>query len=290
MRLINQRAELYNQEEFTVEGILKQIERCTRVSYKSEDKITDSSAKAFVDRLIQSKHFAGLEQGTVYITMPLTDYNNLVDDHDFNFFLNPYTYFQSNPLNHEIYISTNYRVLLDYHYEDLLEYVSPPTKYHTKRYTFKFTTDIGVCRELLRHRKFSFVNESTRYCNYSKDKFGNEITFIIPSWSNLREDDLSEVSLKESIFIDNCKNSEINYLQLLDAGATPQEARQVLPLATKSELIMTGFADDWKYLFDVRLFGKTGKPHPDMKDLMENASSEAIKFGLWDEIYKKEKF
>ena len=131
--------------------------------------------------------------------------------------------------------------------------------------------------ELVRHRAFSFCQESTRYCNYSKDKFGNEVTYIIPSWEDIDEQDanaflglvyagakLNEHGEKIFPLYKALQVSEFYYLQLLKNGFTPQQARQVLPNAVKTEICMCGFEDAWTHFFDLRYRGTTGKPHPDM--------------------------
>ena len=177
-----------------------------------------------------------------------------------------------------VYVTTNLRVLVENDWLDDLKYLCDPTEFHEIRYAFKFTCSRAIANELVRHRVFSFAQESQRYCNYSKNKFGNEITFIKPSWEKGAAFDV-HLHLYNSLFA-----SQVAYFDLLDNGATPQQARDVLPNATKTEIVMTGFASDWKYLFDLRLFGKTGAPHPDMVDLMEKAKAEAEKNGIWDDI------
>jgi len=104
----------------------------------------------------------------------------------------------------------------------------------------------------------SFCQESTRYCNYGKDKFGSEITFIEPTWYNEAE------RVIKSSFESFLKYSEDAYMDLLDHQYTPQQARQVLPNALKTEICVCGFEEDWKHFFDLRYRGTTGKPHPDM--------------------------
>lgn len=134
--------------------------------------------------------------------------------------------------------------------------------------------------ELVRHRVFSFAQESTRYCNYSKDKFGNELTFIKPSWYD-------EAAENTKIVFDTLLNgSENAYLNLLDHQCSPQQARQLLPNATKTEICMTGFASDWRFLMDLRLFGKTGAPHPDMVDLIQKAQKAMQEAGIWEDIMR----
>ena len=187
MKLIDSKAELILQQG-GLEGVYKQIEFCGRTCYKSEDKITEDSAKGFVDRMIKSNHTAMLEQGTVYLMAIDWDYNPLR-----HYWTNKYSRVKEIHLETEhcqsdtsykyaYYVTTNLRVLVENGWLDDLQYLCDPTEHHEKRYTMKFTTDRGVSHELVRHRVFSFAQESTRYCNYSKDKFGNELTFIKPSW------------------------------------------------------------------------------------------------------------
>lgn len=108
-------------------------------------------------------------------------------------------------------------------------------------------------------RVFSFAQESTRYCNYSKNRFGNELTFIEPYWYN----DAEEVI--KSDFDSALKYVEDTYLTMIDHQYEAQQARAVLPLCLKTELIMTGFRNDWVHFFDLRALDKTGPAHPDMK-------------------------
>ena len=173
---------------------------------------------------------------------------------------------------------------------DDLQYLCSPTEFHEKRYTFKFTTDRGISHELVRHRKFSFAQESQRYCNYSKKRHGSEITFIIPSWMPQVEKHIDTsngfgVLVGEELYAFLGK-AERHYFYLLDSGLQPQQARDVLPNATKTEIIMTGFTSDWRFLLDLRLFEKTGKVHPDMLSLMQKTQKVMQEAGIWDDIMK----
>lgn len=132
-------------------------------------------------------------------------------------------------------------------------------------------------------RVFSFAQESTRYCNYSKDKFGNEITFIQPCYLNEAElaqygpyHLISRNKSPESIFICSLNNAEKDYLALIEAGWKPQEARAVLPNALKTELVMTGFVSDWKHFFRLR---DAGSAHPQAQELAKPLHEEFIKRG-----------
>ena len=273
MKLIKPSVEYILQPE-GLDGIYKHIERCARTCYKSEDKITEDSAKKMVDALIKSKHTAMLEHSTVYLgrlwigSVCHSCNQTMADEFIDKYAMNPYSKVVVH--NNDICVSTNYRVLIENGWLDDLRFLCNPTEYHIKRYTMKFICDRGVSHELVRHRVFSFAQESQRYCNYSKDKFDNCITFIKPSWCAdilLMDDGLSAVDIDnkaEWTFIHNLCDAEDTYFDLLSEGWTPQQARSVLPNATKTEIIMTGFEDDWKHFFDLRLRGTTGKPHPDM--------------------------
>ena len=259
MKLIESKAELVLQQE-GLEGVYKQIELCGRTCYKSEDKITEDSAKGFVDRMIKSNHTAMLEHGTVYLALPM---ETIIPSNAgcWGKYLGKYSKGSIVcTVNGEqrVAITTNLRVLVEHGWLDDLKYICEPTEYHERRYTLKLTTDRGVSHELVRHRVFSFAQESTRYCNYSKDKFNNELTFIFPHWLLNRDHDKFTKALKDA---------QKYYFTLLDQGWTPQEARQVLPNALKTEICMTGFESDWKHFLDLRYFEVTGKAHPDMKEL-----------------------
>jgi thymidylate synthase (FAD) len=250
MRLIKPSFEIIEQKP-GVEGVYKQIELAGRTCYKSLDKITEDSAKGFVDRMIKSGHGAMLEHGTIYLTMQYGGPSRKESDAIEKYTKNKYSKYNQD-IDSKYYITTNLRVLVENNWLDDLQYLYEPTEFHKKRITVRFVTDQGILREFTRHRTASFAVESTRYCNYSKDKFNNELTFIQPCW-------LDDMRLKlcgpyhtvirdrspESIFIANLNNAEKDYLDLINLGWKPQQARNVLPLATKCEMIMTAFVDDW---------------------------------------------
>ena len=264
MKLIESKVEVIEQQP-GLDGVYKQIEWAGRHCYKSHDKITEDSAKEFVDRMIKSKHGAMLEHGTVYLEIAEED-----DDAGAVIFFENNKYSKS--VYHEglgyYYVTTNMRVLVENGRLDWLRrYQCEPTEYHEKRITARFTCDMGVGRELTRHRTLSFAQESTRYCNYSKSKFDNELTFIKPYWMPYS----NSVSGDEfKAFADSLAQSEISYLELIKLGRKPQEARQVLPLALKTEIVVTGFESDWEHFFSLRSpkYGAQGV-HPDMAKLAD---------------------
>jgi thymidylate synthase (FAD) len=140
--------------------------------------------------------------------------------------------------------------VVENHHEAMLEHASM---------TVKFIVDRGVSHELVRHRLASFAQESTRYCNYSKAKFGEEITVIRPLW--LKDD------LAMDIWEAACENAEATYFKLLEEGWTPQQARSVLPNSLKTEVIMTANMREWRHFFRLRAAGETGAPHPQMLEV-----------------------
>lgn len=269
MKLIKQSFEFINQTDFSLVGIKKHIERCARVSYKSENKITDTSYEKFVNMLESRGHDRPLEFGTVYLTLRGDDTDALRNI--FIYAENPWTKIRKQVIKAEYdpnirvvlnYVTTNYRVIVENHLEEDLKYLCEPTEYHYKRYTAHMILDRGVMDEFRTHVGLSHLAESTRYCNYSKDKFGNEITFIKPCWCNIPEGDygtpdyipdrLPRIGATESGLIDALQYAEYYYFFLLSEGWTPQQARSVLPLSIKSELISCGFKDAWENFFKRR--------------------------------------
>ena len=269
MRLIKPSVEIIKQEKYDLLHVFKFIELAGRTCYKSENKITEDSASEFVDRMIKSGHGAMLEHGTIYLTIPVSDISNPII---YKYILNSYSKIFIDFTNS--YITTNYRVLIENNWLDDLKYISEPYLFHTKRTTVKFICDRGVSHEFVRHRVFSFAQESTRYCNYTKDKFNNELTFIIPCWiKDLEEGNYyayceyhhSKNDASKRWF-DSCMSSEFVYTNLIEEGWKPQEARTILPNSLKTELIMTGFNDDWENFFKLRC---APNAHPQAKELAD---------------------
>lgn len=213
MRIIKQSVEFIT----PIDGktILKRIEQCGRVCYKSEDKITDGSAEKFVKNIINRGH------------------------------------------------------------EAVLEHCS---------FTVKFTCDRGVSHEIVRHRLAAYSQESTRYCNYSKDGFGNEITVIKPCfWSDDVESEENESLTFYEMWVKSCAEAEKSYFELLAMGATPQEARSVLPNSLKTEVVMTANIREWRHFFKLRC---SKAAHPQMREIslmLLNKCKEEIPI-LFDDI------
>lgn len=269
MKLINSSV-IVKEQESGIDGVYKQIEWAGRHCYKSLDKITETSAKEFVDRMIKLGHGAMLEHGTVYLRIREEVNGNMPPAMLYWRHLANRTYSR---INYKIeadrpykgnygvlYITTNMRVLVENERLDDLQYQCEPTEYHDKRITAKFICDRGVSHEFVRHRVFSFAQESTRYCNYSKDKFGNELTFIKPAWFE-REDLNDNINAD---FEDQLIDTEERYFSMMGLGLKPQEVRAILPNALKTELVMTGFESDWEHFFELRC---SKAAHPDAQKL-----------------------
>ena len=290
MKLIESKVEIIEQQP-GLDGVYKQIELAGRTCYKSEDKITEDSAKAFVDRMIKSKHGAMLEHGTVYLKFynteeRLSEYT-YEDSTYMGLFYSKNKYSKVKRVDKTMYVTTNLRVLVENNRLDDLRWICEPTEHHEKRITAKFTMDRIGSQSICRHRVFSFAQESQRYCNYSKDKFDNQVTFVIPTWANIPEGkytdwngdwcDVEKLTVLKPIendavdqFLFLCKYAETSYNLMVDRGAKPQEARQVLPNATKTEIVVTGFESDWEHFFSLRSpkYGAQGM-HPDIAKLAD---------------------
>lgn len=301
MKLIESSYEIIPQDA-GLEGVLKQIEIAARNCYKSEAFIKEGSAEKMVNALIKRGHGSPLEHGTVYLHFK---YNSPVNDINYLEYTKIERFYRNNPyskvvnrtedhFNHDIYITSNYRVLIEHNRLSDLKYICEPTEYHKKRYTVRFVCSRSISHEIVRHRVMSFCQESQRYVNYSLDKFGNEITYILPKWVidrtndtaetydpliGFRRDYLMDMPILEAVtehmvcedraisnWIDSLKKAESDYFYLLcdECGLKPEEARGVLPNDCKTDIIVTGFASDWIHFFKLRT---ANGAHPDMRNL-----------------------
>lgn len=274
MKLVRSSFQILEQSP-NIEGIYKIIELAGRTCYRSEDKITEDSYKEFASRMIKSGHRSVLEHGSVYLKLPYEVFDNIRLGDPFKDPYSPHWVKYFIDYNNDVvYVSTNYRWIVENYKEEWLDkYLCEPTNYHYKRITVRFILPISISREFCRHRVFSFSEMSTRYCNFSRDRFGKEITFIAPSWMDNtsfenvdnylhgREFDMSFGSIN---LVDALSQCELCYLSMINKGLKPQQAREVLPLCTKTELVMTGFADDWEGFFELRC---DSAAHPSAREL-----------------------
>lgn len=335
MNILQPYAEVWEQKYGTNANELyvnmqKQIELAGRTCYKSDDKINDESYIKFVGMLEKNKHTAMFEHGTLYLTIKNNSmyYDIGMSETNKEFFekLQIVNFFKNNKyskvvektednFNKIYYITTNFRVVVENNIKlngnrgfvelqnVIMPFITAPTQFHEKRITVHFATDIGVTREANRHRVDSVAEQSTRYCNFSKGKFGGEISINQPTWIN---DEMLKTSNKDFIALLNKVTTEINddiddcgltaidtwlfanyvaewsYLRLIKLGWKPQQARTILPLDTHSELIHTAFVSDWKHFIDLRSNGTTGAPHPDMKKVADMLKDEFIELKYYD--------
>ena len=315
MKIIEPQVELWKQEP-TLEGAWHQIARATRVCYQSKPREGESS-EDFVKRIIlkpaliegnlddlehckfnfDKMHGGMLEHGTVYITVPPYIADDKISAKAFTILIiNKYS--KVNTFNNWDYITTNLRVLFEENILDCLKYITEPTEHHFKRYTFSVITDIGVTREMNRHRTFSIAEQSTRYCDLTRNRFGDCLNFPIPNWINENLLETSEVDncllsdmsndlnsatteyinnfdIKESNGTDNWDDidfyiyanivAQYCYKALRNKGWRPEQARQVLPLGLKTQAVYTAFDNDWQHFIKLRADNVSGKVHPNMK-------------------------
>ena len=308
MKLIKQSFEILEQKDFTIKGIKQFVERCARVSYKSEDKMTDTSYEKFVGILESRDHARPLEFGTVHLKMILPDFQGFMNSLLTLGILND-IWIKSTYVGDIIYITTNYRYYLDIvkHLPNVKEYFTEEdNEYYPKRYTVHMILDRGVMDEFRTHVGLSHLAESTRYCNYAKDKFSNEVTFIKPYWLNVPEgqynhcimvsknspdiriecvgsDEIGKyynIEEDEGLFLNGLVQSELTYLNLItNKKWTPQQARSILPLGIKSELISCGFEDAWKNFFYRR---DAKDAHPMAQEIAKPMHKEFIERGFID--------
>lgn len=265
MKLIENKIEKLEQK-YDLLGVFEQIEIAGRTAYKSLDKIEkddngrSKTAKEFVERMVKMNHGSTLEHGTVYLTFPFGR------GADMMYGLLKYTSVKKNPniLDSPVYVTTNYRVLVENNLLDDLEFLCEPTEFHEKRTTFRLTCARVQADSFVRHRVFSFLMESTRYCNYSNGKFNSEIEVVKPTKIDTFKGVLNE-------FIKSWEKSESAYIQLVNYGVKPEDARDVLPLQLKTELIMTGTESQWNEFFKLRI---SDHAHPDAKYIAEKIKEQ----------------
>ena len=251
------------------------IEQFDEENFEDSPYYENLTAEDFVNMLVKSNHGAMLEHGTVYMQIDVffdiserIKLNEKVHQYDSNRFTKVNSIYIGQGI-WRYYITTNLRVLVENNWIDDLRYVCEPTEYHAKKVTAKFICDRGVSHEIVRHRVMSFAQESTRYCNYSKNKFGQELTFIEPAW----EFPSSNIVNTRERFEAMLSEAEANYMELITLGFKPQEARAVLPNALKTEIVVTGFIDDWKHFFELRC---DSAAHPDIRKLALDLQKQFI--------------
>ena len=331
MRIIKPDAVIINDDEMNP---YQKIERCGRICYKSEDKITNESAEKFVKNMIEHRHTAMLEHSHIYLCIRegvmslvrkwleteltsrraniIIPYLNITSIRHrnykytllsgsfrtfinmFDFYFTGYTancgmdaiYIELNKAYGEVFpnkntvapsiASTNEvmrwrrSVILFKNAKQFINDIKTMDGVNNDVlskhivHSIVFTCDRGVSHEIIRHRPCSFAQESTRYCCYSKDKFGNEITVIEPCFYERDSDSYK-------IWKEQCESAEKAYLSLIENKSSAQQARSVLPNSLKTEIVVTATENEWKHILNLRKFGTTGAPHPQTKEIMDIA-------------------
>ena len=327
MKILESTASIIPQEPGLI-GAYKQIEKVGRACWASENLITEDSYKAFVEGLMQREHNASLEHGTIYLVYmvgsPMYDASYMINISDVNKFKNnPYSkviekrYDVAAEAKYDnwifefvanfgpstvYYITTNLRVIIENFNKDnrqrvLDHIVNVPYKEHEIRITVHFTCQRAISAEFNRHRKDSIMERSSRYCNFSKDKFGNEIGIVKPDWvindtpnldfmgyiKILNNRDNSEWSKFDYWIFANLA-CEWSYMNLIELGAKPEEARDILPMDLQTELYHTAFISDWIHFFKLRAWNSKGnKPHPEARKLARQVFDKFVELGLVSE-------
>ena len=306
IKVVNPSVELWKQEGYTLDDIWKHIARCARVCYQSVPKDNGEDDYSFLVRTlfrgvepknINTKdlvkyHLSVCEHATVHLKYPTFMPRAVAQATRFT--SNKYS--RTKQYENYIYVTTNMRVLIEHHWIEELEFIDVNNNcpYYIPRPTICFITDIGASRELNRHRVNSVSEESTRYCAYDKGKFGNGITVAklpwIPDVDNkidfsdytngfFNDNEIFNNECIEEQYTDNwtavdwffygLQVCDLVYRKTRELGWTAQQAREILPLNTKTQVVHTAFDDDWEHYIDLRSNGVSGVPHPMAKELAD---------------------
>lgn len=304
MKLVRQNAQIFaitgnKYTPYNYSRSSELIEVVGRTCYKSENNITATSANTFVHMLHQRGHYAMLEHSWV------AKRQYMKDDRIIQALLNSehlrilcadtvYGMFEASKEKWtEVIVVGNMRAIenwekkmksfskdkssKDYYssisQQQALQYAKRYNRLDLLFMTIKFVTDRGITHEQVRHRPVSYAQESTRYCNYSKDKFDNSITYCIPSW--ITDVEAGEyqtipkgISKESRCWMKYLFKNEKSYFEMLKLGWPPEKARGHLAHFVKTEIVVTATLEQWFYMFDMRYTGIAGVPHVQMKALM----------------------
>lgn len=305
MKIINAQASVLVEND-----PIKKIEKCGRVCYKSDDKITEDSAEKFVASIIKRGHEAVLEHASFIFEFSRSVYEDLIEKVKFVETHYPVKMYLRFTDAYGYIVSGNVRAWRDFfwfagvppymgdfvktnpilfpEFKDEITFSRKKGEWNISQistndlvFTYqrlvhedvsvKFICDRGVTHEIVRHRPASFCQESTRYCNYSNGKFGGEITVIKPCF-------FKENSTRYLNWFVACESAETAYNAILEDGGTPQEARDVLPNSLKTEIIMTANLMEWCHFFNLRM---SPAAHPQMREVASYAY-DAMNSFLWD--------
>lgn len=267
MKLIEPSCEYWEQQ-----NVITNIARCARVCYANEkNENSYEKDEALVKKLIGSGHVSMLRHATLYYIVPLEIFRDKtnISSQAIKYFIDSYI---NSPYIYRVYdakyvyISTNKQFIQENSCEALEYYAVTPERFFEyevtkpiRRFTFYLITQISTTRELNRVSPNNIAEQSTRYCNYSKDKFENEVQFCKPHWYDNAD------AYTKNLYRGSLISGEFYYFKLLNEGFLPQDARGALPLDTASKVVYTYTFKEWCNIIDKRYFGTTGKPHPNAK-------------------------
>lgn len=304
IKIVNPSVELWKQDGYTVDAIWKHIARCARVCYQSTPKNNGETDYGFVVRTLLKRkdvvnqpyniedikecHLSVFEHGIVHLKLPLTIAQGIMQSKRFT--NNHYS--RSKIYGDYCYVTTNMRVIIENAWINALEFIDNTNgcPYYEATATISFTTNIGVSRELNRHRCHSISEESTRYCAYDKGKFGNGITVAKLPWipdidptdeghdyseGFFNDNEVFDNNVIEEQYTDNwtavdwffygLQICDLVYRKTRELGWTAQQAREILPLNTKTQVVHTAYLNDWYQWCLIRADEISGKVHPCMK-------------------------
>ena len=271
MILIEPKVELLKEDNF-----YSHVANCARVCYASNNNSNVSDEQFCKNVLIANNHLSMFRHSTIYCKYDRNDWNrytvdtfhlaqniNVIDLEDLYVIMNGQSYLEFKRNNVAENLKIDSHIIKDLPNE-LNEY---------KRFTFKVITQISTSRELNRVSPNNIAERSTRYCNYSKDKFGNQICICKPYYyDNLEIAD-------QLAFINRMSEYEGNYLNRISRGWKPEDAREFLPLCTATEVVYTYNVREWRHIIDLRYYGITGKPHPNAKIIVGMIRDQLIYLG-----------
>lgn len=271
MILIEPKVELLKENDF-----YSHVANCARVCYASNNNSNISDEQFCKNVLIANNHLSMFRHATIYCKYNKNDWNrytvdtfhlaqniNVIDLEDLYVIMNGQSYLEFKRNNIAENLKIDSHIIKDLPNE-LNEY---------KRFTFKVTTQISTSRELNRVSPNNIAERSTRYCNYSKDKFDNQICICKPYYyDNLEIAD-------QLAFINRMSEYEGNYLNRISRGWKPEDAREFLPLCTATEVVYTYNVREWRHIIDLRYYGTTGKPHPNAKIIAGMIRDQLIYLG-----------
>lgn len=271
MILIEPKVELLKEDNF-----YSHVANCARVCYASNNNSNVSDEQFCKNVLIANNHLSMFRHSTIYCKYDRNDWNrytvdtfhlaqniNVIDLGDLYVIMNGQSYLEFKRNNIAETLKIDSHIIKDLPNE-LNEY---------KRFTFKVITQISTSRELNRVSPNNIAERSTRYCNYSKDKFGNQICICKPYYyDNLEIAD-------QLAFINRMSEYEGNYLNRISRGWKPEDAREFLPLCTATEVVYTYNVREWRHIIDLRYYGITGKSHPNAKIIVGMIRDQLIYLG-----------